>query len=499
VAEPLTAALPPELKDLQARWREARRHEQDLIYAREFAPRFLPLFARLPLHGWAGERPPARALISVLGLSWQPVALMAAWLKPEKLLCLGTEESLAMQVGEEPVLKVVARLAELPPHALQARTIQEPEELNLYREIKRFLEWERLGPREVVIDPTGGKKSMSAGATLAGFLIGAFLVYVDYAEYDAVRRIPVAGTEYPRLLHNPLEVFGDREVERILAALRHGGFAEAAHLAEGLAARVYEPREAEALKFLAQAYRDWQEFRFQEAEGGLRRLQDHLGRFGPLKDWSWAPRLAAALGEQGEVVATLARLTQRVCAGEKFSSLTEGLPLILNHLAAAERALEFGRPSTAILLTYATLERYVDLCLWVYYGLEDENPDYGKLTVDAAAYHQVGRALHGRSYQPRDLGGPLTLSVGVQLLATLKPELMPPEKEFLGRIKGLMSLRNRTEFEHGLCPQVVQADQVRQYLDKVKEIVARGGKKENLPELEQLLAPYRFPLSDLSV
>ncbi|MCL6508235.1 MAG: hypothetical protein K6T59_14555, partial [Bryobacteraceae bacterium] len=311
-----------------------------------------------------------------------------------------------------------------------------------------------------------------------------------------MRRIPVAGTEYPRLLHNPLEVFGEREVERIWAALRHGGFAEAAHLAEELAARVYEPREPEALKFLAQAYRDWQEFRFQEAEGGLRRLKDHLDRFGPLKDWAWAPRLAAKLGEQVKVVGTLARLTQKVCAGEKFSSLTEGLPLILNHLAAAERALAFGRPSTAILLTYATLERYVDLCLWVFYGLEDENPDYGKLTVDPAAYHQVGRALHGQNYQPRDLGGPLTLSVGLQLLATLKPELVPTE--FFGPIKGLMTLRNRTEFEHGLCPQGVQADQVRKYLDKVKQIVARGGKKENLPELEQLLASYRFPLLDLS-
>ena len=50
---------------------------------------FAPLFAGLPLHGApAGfERP--RALVSVLGFSWQPVALMAAWARPERMLAIG--------------------------------------------------------------------------------------------------------------------------------------------------------------------------------------------------------------------------------------------------------------------------------------------------------------------------------------------------------------------------------------------------------------------------
>uniref|UniRef100_A0A7C5AN55 Uncharacterized protein n=1 Tax=Desulfobacca acetoxidans TaxID=60893 RepID=A0A7C5AN55_9BACT len=81
---------------------------------------------------------------------------------------------------------------------------------------------------------------MSASAALAGYLTGAWLVYVDYQEYCPQRRIPLPGSEYPRLLHNPLEVFGDSEWQKIRAALNRGGFEEASHLAGQLADRLYD-------------------------------------------------------------------------------------------------------------------------------------------------------------------------------------------------------------------------------------------------------------------
>jgi hypothetical protein len=56
---------------------------------------------------------------------------------------------------------------------------------------------------------------MSASAALAGFLAGAPLVYVDYHEYHGLNRIPVAGTEYSRLMKNPLEVLGELELRDV--------------------------------------------------------------------------------------------------------------------------------------------------------------------------------------------------------------------------------------------------------------------------------------------
>ncbi len=78
------------------------------MYADEFGPRFAPLFAQLPLDGWSGPPFSCKALISILGFSWQPVALMAAWLKPAAVLLLGTEDSCDVKVKGKPVKQVIA-------------------------------------------------------------------------------------------------------------------------------------------------------------------------------------------------------------------------------------------------------------------------------------------------------------------------------------------------------------------------------------------------------
>lgn len=492
MTEPAIAPLDAELQEVQARWLAARREEQDRIYAREFAPLFLPLFAALPLHGWQGERPRCRALISVLGLSWQPVALMAAWLQPERILLVGTRDSLAQAVEGEAVMPLVSRLSGVPLAHCTAREVQEPEELGIYWEIRRFVERHALQAREVFIDPTGGKKSMSASATLAGFLVGAWLVYVDYAHYHPQKRIPVAGTEYPRLLHNPLEVFGDLEMDRLREALKRGNFDEAAHLAGDLARRLYESREAEGLELFARAYGCWHTFRFQEAQEKLSRLKAHLQQFG-LGRWPWSSRILPRVAEQAAVTCGLADLTKAVAAGSKPENLQAGLPLVLNHLAAAERALKFHQASPALLLTYASLERYLDLCLFVFYGLDDEQPDYAKVSLNEEAFHAMGRKLHGKAYRKVELGGPINLAVGAQLLATLRPELLPEQS--LGPIQGLMTRRNKTEFEHGLCPTAVGEPEVAKFLAAVKEIVslALAPTGENV---DTALDPYRFPEID---
>lgn len=108
------AKLSEDLARIQELWKEAKRPDQDRIYAADFGPKFAPLFADLPLRGAPKELGRPVALISVLGLSWQPVALMASWARPKRMLLLGTEESLGISVGEEPVLKLISRISGIP-------------------------------------------------------------------------------------------------------------------------------------------------------------------------------------------------------------------------------------------------------------------------------------------------------------------------------------------------------------------------------------------------
>lgn len=487
---PALASLPPELLAVQARWlalgREKNgRAQQDDLYAREFAEHFARLFAGLPLHGAPPEMPRPRALVSVLGLSWQPVALMAAWCRPARMLVLGTEESLNLSPGGEGVLSVVARVAGISRDAIEPVRVGDPGEADIYRAVRDFLRPSGVSPREVFVDPTGGKKSMSASAALAGFLAGAPLVYVDYGEYHGPNRIPVAGTEYPRLLANPLEVMGDLELRDVFGAFNRSDFSEAEGLARRLAARLYEPREAECLAKLAHGYGAWDRFDFRGALQGLGEARDVLDRFADQGGWGWAPAVRAALGRNLPALDALARIQKQP------DRIEDGVPLLVWYLAAAHRLLGAEKPSLAVLLTYAAVERYVDLCLWIDFKLDDENPDYSLVmdTLDRQEYDDGGRHLFGKDYKPRDIEGLLMLSNGAQLLAALRPERLKVED--FGHLKGLSAARNKCEYEHGFLPQTPSRKDAERYLRKAGEIVARAcsGKEA----LDKLLEGCRFP------
>jgi len=486
-----TAKLTDELKLIQKRWIESDRQTQDTIYYREFAPRFAPIFSELPLHGWSEKNTRFRALISVLGFSWQPVALMAAWARPEYMLLIGTRETLHIKVDGDSVRDAIEQVSGLSGKLLSFRQIEAEDELTIYKEARKFISDYDLKPHEIAVDPTGGKKSMSISAGLAGFLSGAWIVYVDYGDYHPVKRIPLAGTEYPRLLDNPLEVFGDLEFEKFWAAFRNGNFEEAGHIAKDLSMKLYESREADALVYLARGYGAWHGFQFDTALNSLERLKEHLERFGRLGRWHWSDKILNILSTHLPLLIEIVDLTRKICKGEKPGSLEDGLPLVLNHLSAAQRALTYHQTGVAILLAYATLERYVDLALWTCFNLDDENPDFSMVDFDIEKFHELGMKMYGReSYKRSDPAGPIGLSLGVQLLATLKPELMPVE--FLGNVSKLMQHRNRCEYEHGLRPYNLKSKDVDGHIKGVCKLFDCALKPLQI-NVEKELSRYRFP------
>lgn len=488
---PVTVQLPPELEPIRQKWAVAAKGEHEVIYSREFGPAFAPLFANLPLDGLGSDRPRFRALVSVLGLSWQPVALMAAWADPEVVLVLGTDESFSVRIDGEPIREIIPRVSGRNRAKFSFQRVSESDELLIYREVRSFLESRGIGPHEVAIDPTGGKKSMSVSAALAGFLSGAWIVYVDYARYNADKRIPEAGTEYPRLLRNPLEVYGELEFDRVKNAFRGGSYEEASHLANALAARLYEPREAEALSLLSAAYGSWHRFDFLEAAEKCGKLYALLEKFARLGKWEWGAKVLQRMQIQRDTIQTLADLASRIDGGERPKTIGDGLPLVFNHLASAERYLSFHQLGVAILLAYASLERYVDLCLWVKYGLDDSKADFTGVPLDTAKYHRVGRDFHGKKYQERDLPDQISLATGVQLLATLEPGLLP-SKIFFGPILGLMNDRNKCEFEHGIRTKTICHSEAARHLETVKKILAITFQEQG-NDIEIELEQYRFP------
>jgi hypothetical protein len=492
---PSTAVLNDELKRFQAEWQEIQQKSQqdrkapDRFYAEKFAPAFIPLFQELRLHGLTFDMEKPRALVSVLGLSWQPVALMAAWIKPSRMLILGTSESFRCSPTDEPVVELISRISGVPLSSIESHEVPDDGELEIYQEVSSFISKHHLSVHEVAIDPTGGKKSMSVSAGLVGFLTGSLIVYVDYAQYYSPRRIPLAGTEYPRLLRNPLEHFGHIEIQKICAAFKRGDYKEAEDLAADLAGKAYDARPANAYRLLARAYGAWNEFLFEEAFVEMTQLKQLFDRFSDSARWDWAEPLKERVNIHLPVLQTLSSLTKRQ---EPFTSIDEGIPIILNHLASACRALQQGRLSIAILVIYATMERYIDLCLLAEYGLDDEKPDYQKIQplLDVDRYHKKGRILFEK-YEARELSGPLMMGNGIQLLTALNPDKIPDR--LLGPLRGLMNARNKSPYEHGLKAGALTAEIVEKNLKLVREILALCLTEEKLgKELER----FGFPLME---
>jgi hypothetical protein len=486
------AVLPEDLKAIQAKWLAAgkNREEKERIYAEEFGLPFAALFARLPLHGAPADFEKPRYLVSVLGMSWQPVALMGAWFRPKKWLVVTTSEARGKKPAGENPLSIIRRISGVAEERITVVDAADDGEVEIYRHVRKFLNANRIKPKHLAVDITGGKKTMSVAAGLAGFLSGARIVYVDYGRhYSTMDRTPDAGYEYPRLLSDPLEQLGDIEYDRFTEAFNAGDYLRAQAIAEGLKVRLYESREAECLYEAATGYAEWDAFRFENARLALERSLDIYRRHHHGKSWRFDARNEEEVGRHVKLLGSMSTVPVPP------DSIESGMPVILNHLAAAKR-LKKRRPGISVLLCYATIEKYVDLCLLARHGLDPEKPEYEKVREAVEdrrkEYDRIGTRLVEK-YSRRELEGPLMFTNGIQLLAFLSPELVPMNE--LEKFRGLSHLRNLSEYAHGSWTKRQSALSEKE-LDKHIELAKRClacGMGRSMEEIEKMLNAYRFP------
>jgi hypothetical protein len=466
------------------------RVKQDEYYAVTFAPHFLPEFNLKELGNAPHTMPRPEYLISVLGLSWQPAALMASWCKPKHMLVLGTEESFKQVEGSsERPLDRIKRLAALDDSQLEWHYIGENDEIEMYRSVKAFLNKHNVKTGSAALDVTGGKKSMSCSAALAAFITGCPIIYVDYAKYQD--RIPLPGTEFPRLLSNPLDVFGDLEMTNIREAFSRGDFSEAERRSNELSQRLYEPRKAELYGQISRAYGRWSGFRFAEAISAFDNAINNLRLYHKQYRYDWIPDLESKLADHLKLVSELE------CVSDTPESLSESFCIILNHLASAKRAWRDGRLSISILLLYSTLEKYLDLVLLTKYQLHDDNPDYSVISdkLNMTVFHSRGRDMYEKKYQEKEPSGPLTLGLNIQLVSSLEPALLPIK--FLPSLRGLLNSRNKCEYEHGIKAQVIKPEDMSKWFELVLSILSLHYDPAGVDGrliLDERLARFEFPI-----
>lgn len=422
--------LTGDLLQLSLAWRELKgnREAQDRFYADRFSPVFMPQFSGLPLAGAQGGGRRPSVLISIAGMSWQAPALMAAWTGAQRVFLVGTEESLKPPAGfgGETYTSLLARVSGRPESAFCPRAVAEGDEVGIYRAVRECLE---ASPGETVwVDVTGGKKSMSAAAALAGFVRGLPLVYVDYGEYEG--RIPVAGTEYPRLLANPLEVLGELETGRIRDSLGRGEYAAARALAELLRLRLDSP-ETRLLAEISAGYDEWERFNF----GAARRFLDAAWQ--TARTDAETAALAESLGEN------LAALDARAA--------NEGFWHVLNLRAHASRALARGDAHRAVMATNAAAESFLKHALHRDFpGRQDPRAEviFAEL-AEQKDLERTGRILWGPGYRRPQGRGYLTFMNSFQVYSALRRLDDKTIQGWSPRLHQLAQTRNSLPWAHG--------------------------------------------------
>lgn len=219
------------------------------------------------------EQPPLQppALLCLLcGTSPQPLLLSVSFCRPQRVLLVGTDTRDGRDAVEE-----VRSLLPVGQSVEPWQAIHAMDPALAFRALHQRLlvEMARPGiPREqVLIDITGGKKTMTAAAFLLASELGLQTVYVD-GEHHRRLRLPRPGKAQVSMLADPAAAFWLRQRDRARALFDEGSCRAAADLWQEIADGAQALGDAGALSLNAAraAAACWEEAAYVEAAKVLR-------------------------------------------------------------------------------------------------------------------------------------------------------------------------------------------------------------------------------------
>lgn len=449
-------------------------------------------------------------MISV-GTSYEPIVLNIRLFDPEKILFLYTDKS-------EETLDKVVELCRLTPKEYSKAKVNETDPLDIYREIKKaYQEWKN--PEKVYIDFTGGTKAMSAAAALAGALIKVQLVYVGSSEYMPDFRKPRPGSEELIYIDNPLTVFGDMEIQKVLVLLEKNEFAGAKARIGNLKESLPDPELRSQMEFLytlAETYEAWDSFDFTGAYESIRNLNRILNRDRIHREYILMDE-RPALKKQEKLLETLSVIPGMIAEKKnamilKDKAIVNALMFSLYQNAVSREKQE--KYDMATLLFYRTLEfieqrRLSAYDLYVsamdYLNLKPNlklTPEYGgkkpreRIEILRTRVTEIRTQLFQHNISDY-LSEQVSLLDGFVILLALRDPIMGKNDKdgirLLKLIRSKVYLRNNSIFAHGLGP--VKPDEYRRFSTFVTDMLKNHCEKEKI-SFEEYSESVRFVIPE---
>lgn len=414
-------------------------------------------------------------LIMSVGTSFEPLVLNIKLLKPKKILFLYTDKS-------EVILNKIVKYCELDASAYEKENVNETEPLDIYREIKKaYLKWGK--PQKLYIDFTGGTKSMSAAAAMAGAVINVQLVYVGTNDYLVDFRKPNPGSETLYYISNPLAIFGDLEIEKALVLFGQYNYPAACEKLEVLKEDVPDPDIRQQLNFvylLGRAYEHWDALEFSKAYEYMEKLNRQVRRDRMMHPKFLLMDFADTIAKQEVLLEHLNCLPGLIQEKKQMEILQNPdyiIPLMFTMYQNALVREEQEKYDMATLLLYRLLEMIEQKRL-ARYNLYVSKMDYSKLKYDVDQYPELKGLKDSERFdvlktdvqdireelfkRPANgfLPDQVSLLEGFIILQALQDPiaLMKNGKHIdrLKKIRSMVFLRNNSIFAHGLGPVSVQ-------------------------------------------
>jgi CRISPR-associated protein (TIGR02710 family) len=389
-------------------------------------------------------------LILPVGLAPEPIILSILIIKPEKVYFLYTPG----EKGSEQYLNRIVKETSLQIGQIDKDPIDETNVPDIYKKVKDIYEkWGK--PEQIIIDISGGKKSMIGACTLASNIIGAKLVYMDSNFIQEFRK-PEPGSEHLIILDNPYDVFGDLKFKRAIELYSQLDYVGAARILEELKKETSTPEEYEARCSLCHAYASWDDWQIEESQKEMQKAILFIENQRRLKHSTPLINQIQNLRTQDNV---LNRLKQAQDVSEnvlEFLNKPELFqPMIGTLRACALRHERRGKLDIAALLWYRLIELLSQQRL-SRYQIDTKRPNYSNtgLPEEQLGYRYYCRLFESNKSKdtlpaklPEDS---ISLIQGYALLMALNDPFT--EKLHIGEIRSKVNSRNDGQFAHGFRP-----------------------------------------------
>ncbi|GIW97298.1 MAG: CRISPR-associated protein [Pirellulaceae bacterium] len=413
-----------------------------------------------------------RGVILPVGVTADPVLFSIRELQPEYLGLIGTRQS-------ERTMDEVFRQIAFPPHKTRVEIVEDSPECigDLTYRVYDIYHWMRchvgLSADQIAIDPTPGRKWMSAGTTMVASYLGLTMFYVD-VRFVGGRPDPSS----MRLIRlgNAFDQTGFLLSDRGCVMFNSGHYAAAARFFRRIRpSRSQETDYFHGLAELADALHRWD--LFEHYQHSLREQFDIA--LESLRRFARGGHVPSEFHHFLEQVSLLADAIDQVTQAPRPTLLA-----VADLTRNAERRIRQGHYDDAVARLYRAFEALAQYHLVADFGIDPSDPQWdGKAPeVRAAVQRACGQmpknvaSVHGWTIL-RELGHPVASHVFV------------PAKNGQWRMKleGLLGDRNNSILAHGWRP--ISRDRAEKMFERIVELLGSLESQELSEAYQRLSVP----------